>query len=668
MSIVEPISSRARLLAQVEEAARVIAPLWPLSTSIAVNPLWDLRQMPFDQSIVRAGRVLGISGLPSRSLFAEAYLSQRITEADLWAALGDRSVVTAEANGCSKLEKDDGTPRLFTVAERHDLVFGTTVARTTDREVAKWCAAYLASAMPSRPGGGFYAAWRAIIARDPAVRSIAGRAAQDHLAGLPVQPEDAVLSSLERLGVAEEERVSELERQLARMPGWAGHAKWRSRWAPLNQPGPALHLIDYLAVRLGYDAELLNAATAGPRRPRNRAGHTPLSRRRRSSHNRPNDKQPPSALSEIAGLPEELREKLSRLSEPEASIKWLEAYENHYRDWLLAALDHPTDGQADRPAAQAVFCIDVRSEGLRRHLEAVGPYETLGFAGFFALPIRYQPWGSVDAVDLCPVLLRPNAEMLEQPSSGEDLAATRQLEGRQALAAANGAFQAARKGAISSFILAEAGGFLAGPVAALKTLAPLRYLKLRNWARQILAPPAFMAVDVDPALGGMSDEEQALFAETALSTMGFTRNFAPVVLLCGHGSTTENNPYASSLDCGACGGNRGGPSARAAAAILNRATTRQLLAERGIFIPDDTILVVGLAGVEEGLNGQSDLQVSPRALDDANPGDDVVDGLVPGRKYLRVHRGEVVLGVDPVADDHWRREDSLQGDALRVDG
>ena len=58
-----------------------------------------------------------------------------------------------------------------------------------------------------------------------------------------------------------------------------------------------------------------------------------------------------------------------------------------------------------------------------------------------------------------------------------------------------------------------------------------------------------------------------------------------------HGTETVNNPHASSLDCGACGGAPGGASARIAAAILNDSEVRAGLVERGITIPDDTWFV-----------------------------------------------------------------------------
>ena len=88
--------------------------------------------------------------------------------------------------------------------------------------------------------------------------------------------------------------------------------------------------------------------------------------------------------------------------------------------------------------------------------------------------------------------------------------------------------------------------------------------------------------------------ERIELAEAALRNMGLTHRFARLILLCGHGSTTNNNPYASSLACGACGGHAGDANARVAAALLNDREVRTALTERRIAIPDETVFVAGL--------------------------------------------------------------------------
>jgi uncharacterized protein YbcC (UPF0753/DUF2309 family) len=75
--------------------------------------------------------------------------------------------------------------------------------------------------------------------------------------------------------------------------------------------------------------------------------------------------------------------------------------------------------------------------------------------------------------------------------------------------------------------------------------------------------------------------------------MGWTEIFAPVVVFAGHTSHTENNPYDSSLRCGACAGHSGTPNARVMAAICNNPAVRDQLRDRGIDIPSETVFVAG---------------------------------------------------------------------------
>ena len=88
-----------------------------------------------------------------------------------------------------------------------------------------------------------------------------------------------------------------------------------------------------------------------------------------------------------------------------------------------------------------------------------------------------------------------------------------------------------------------------------------------------------------------AEEAASLLAKT-FQNIGIHRNFAPVVLVIGHGATSVNNPYAAAYNCGACGGREGGPNARVLAREANDPEVRAaLLRNHNIHVPDDTVVV-----------------------------------------------------------------------------
>jgi hypothetical protein len=107
--------------------------------------------------------------------------------------------------------------------------------------------------------------------------------------------------------------------------------------------------------------------------------------------------------------------------------------------------------------------------------------------------------------------------------------------------------------------------------------------------------PAFAQLQMEQ-LGriGFSLDEQANFVGQALQSIGLNKDLSRFILLVGHGSSSENNPYESALDCGACGGNHGLINARALAQMANKAQVRNKLREQGFDIPDDAWFIPAL--------------------------------------------------------------------------
>ncbi|MEL7147050.1 MAG: DUF2309 domain-containing protein, partial [Bacteroidota bacterium] len=249
------------------------------------------------------------------------------------------------------------------------------------------------------------------------------------------------------------------------------------------------------------------------------------------------------------------------------------------------------------PKFQAIFCIDVRSETFRRNLETINnDLETIGFAGFFAFPIKYVPLGHDHGTNQCPVLLTTSHTVEEKIA--DSVLEKKALKKRSLQSHVSKAIKAFKQGAISCFGFVSPLGIyflpklISDAFGWSRDLTRGRGAGLNQQEIQQLSVDLKSPTEGNPA--GIPLEDRIKMGASALKAMSLTENFGKVVLITGHGSSSENNPHASGLDCGACGGNSGEANAKVAAAVLNDTEVRKGLQKEGIKIPFSTLFIPAL--------------------------------------------------------------------------
>ncbi|WP_051378692.1 DUF2309 domain-containing protein [Derxia gummosa] len=593
----------------IATACERIAPLWPLDRWIAVSPWWGWRAFPVETAAARLGALAGARLTMPRDWFAGLWRAGRLRDRHLVAALAAEAAEStlAARSGTDPLPPIDADhlraalrapapaapARLPLLTDLRDALAPDAPCGWRDtviHQISQHCAAWFDTAQarwqPDRRGG-LYVSWRRALRADRGLPWRRGRRAMlDAIDGLPASPLALVEAALAELGLPPAAHADYLLALLLDLQGWAGWCagqRWRARLAGRDDDA----IVELLAIRLAW--EWLLAADAGA----------------------------DLDLADWAAIWRDAGPRAERLRAGQR-IDWLlqRAIELAWREPLHAAL---LGSMRARPAAasataapavfaQAVFCIDVRSEPYRRALEAADAgIETSGFAGFFGLPVAYAPLGTELERPQLPGLLAPALRVTDDlagpvastadADGGHATAAPRpDLDGRPLAEVLAGQRRAAlaRRRPWRDF-----GATVLSAFGAIETTGIAAGFKLLRGGRGDATRPEHAALPAGaglrPALPASLDTAaRVALAERVLRQLGRTAGFAPLVLLAGHGSTSANNPFAAALDCGACGGQRGDVNARLLAALLDEPEVRAGLAASGITIPAATRFVAGL--------------------------------------------------------------------------
>lgn len=633
----------AEVRAAIDAACARIAPLWPLKHFVAVNPFLGFAGQTFAETCATLHRVTRTRMLMPRAYYRKAITDGVIDDAALAAALALHPLAgldvreLKEAAG-SQPRPDHRPPAVVaTVAEVLDRCADgdrhlSLVAFMID-EISSFCAAYFDEGQASWPlpvrGRRPYVAWRELSHHDrnPEAMGIAGF--RDCVRGLPDDAVAAIAAVLEGLRIPPRAYKDYLFRALFDIGGWAAYARYTG-WTDELDGRRDDTLTELLAIRLAWAWALFNARR---------------DERFRSAWS--------AAMADAAREPEDTR--LESVPDLAVDVVLQEALDIAYRRRLAARLvEHGSKAdiakEAPRPPVQAAFCIDVRSEILRRALETAYPQvETIGFAGFFGFPIEYVPIGHTHGGAQCPVLLKPSFVVCEEVKGADGIEEAEVLGLRLLRRRSGKAWKSFKASAVSSFAYVEAAGLSYAAKIATDSLGATRPVPAPSVdgldgdvARRI--GPRLEARTLAARQTGFTAEQKLAMAEAVLKAMSMTGPFGRLVLLVGHGSSTVNNPHASGLDCGACGGHTGEANARVAAAILNDADVRSGLARRGIAIPDDCRFLAALHDTTTDDVTLFDQETVPPAL--AADLARLKEGLARAASLARLERSPL-LGIGP---------------------
>ena len=550
----KPSDTASARLAALRQACSRIAPNWPLDQLIAVNPWWGWR----DQSFADASARLAALGHVRCLMPADYYQSlwqTSVQSSHLQSAAAELGVF-ASVDELLNVNNERPPRCWYNVSDLVDAQRPPSAMSWHEEivhQLSQFCGDLRQQSHADElDSSSVYQAWLdvvradrglAILMREPRLTEV--------LAALSNGIEELVQRALDDLAFSPQQISDYGLALLLDINGWSASFAWLS-WQATLKGKENDALFGLLAARLAWDWVLWQL-------------------HRNAEWQLQWQQQWYSLPSLVANHAEQQKH----------ILLWQRAAEIASQEKLIKQLGEPWPMlDSARPALQAAFCIDVRSEPMRRALEAQhAGIQTLGFAGFFGLPLAYRPATGDFIRPQLPGLLAPSLEAHE---------AGQLADRRHGQAGQRQQWQRFTASAPTTFTAVESGGLFYLFKLLKQSLFPA---KPGHPVNQISSRAVF---EITRGNEPLSLEDKAGLAAGILHAMGLTEGLAQRVLLVGHGSTSSNNPHAAGLDCGACGGQTGDINARVLAQLLNDSQVRTALVSHGIDIPADTRFIAAL--------------------------------------------------------------------------
>lgn len=555
----------------IQESLKIVMPTWSLQNSVAVNPFWNYRKESFYKLSKRLSKTMHQPLLMPLDYYREKFDAGEITlgaiERVLEILADENPKLSMSLDEWERLnEREALTDQVETFAEY--VPTKLDYHQIAVHDISKHCAAYFddMQALVRYPwqSGMFWDGFFESLEYDVSME-------QSGISGFAevakkfkhMTPEKAIEQALIDMGIKSISlQALYLQRILVHVIGWGSQfqqLEWQRGLG--HKPARKSRVEELLAVALIYDYCIFQQV-----KDSNQVETRKWLAKLESSDHRI-DLYHPAFLK---------------------AYVWQAAFELSHQTAVAAGLAR----QLEKPKAidcQMVFCIDVRSEMLRRHIEQEHQgIQTIGAAGFFGVPVNFQNTNERYTSERLPALLKSGfAVRNTKDHKNRDLSDDMVMS----------YFKNLRKSSFSSFLYVEFFGILSVANLAKKTLKSLT----RKRAGDV--PEKFTQAEHKDAELMLFDskaeklaslDDQAGIAKGILDSIGLKKEFGELVVLAGHGAQTTNNAFESSLDCGACGGHPGDVNARLAAQLLNDHQVRIKLLDLGYEIPEMTWFVAAV--------------------------------------------------------------------------